>query len=235
MEKLWEKFPILCEMVRRDHRQKGVAVGGPHDFTHALMVAQYAFIIAKDTAVKRIGELAWIAGICHNTDRLFPVSDDQIAEKVREYLTGTDLDDFIDQEQVVEAVLKHSRPNETNDNTITIALKDADRLANIGPNWYLRMAQYAPRLPVCDPRYFDTADPEATYRNCRTLFHQFRCVLEWEGWLRMPKAKEMAKPWFDAMRQFMAGLEDQLKEVRLVPYPFEDDFDHAYAQQRRGE
>lgn len=225
MEKLWERFPILCEMVRRDHRQKGVTVGGAHDFMHALMVAQYGYIIAPDAACEKIGELAWIAGICHNTDRLFPDwSEAQIAGKVREYLKqGTYLND-LERALVVKAVLKHSRPNEPTDETITIALKDADRLANIGPHWILRMAQHAPRLPVCDPRYFDTADPKATYRNCRTLFHQFRCALEWEGWLRLPKAKELGKPWFDEIRRFMAGLSKQLEEVGLTPYPFEDDF-----------
>lgn len=230
MEKqLWERFPSLTQIIHQDHLRQGVAVGGAHDFMHALMVAQYAYVIGKDAAGERIGELAWIAGLCHNTDRLFPnLSESEIAVKVKNYLANdVPLIDEAEQSMVAQAVLKHSRPNEPTDGTLTAVLKDADRLANIGPHWILRMAQDAPRLPVCDPRYLDTADPSATYRNPKTLFYECRCALEWEDWLRLPKARELAKPWFDGIRQFMVGLAKQLKEAGLVPYPFEDDFDRT--------
>lgn len=210
---LWELFPELVEMVRQDHTQRGVA-GGGHDFLHALMVAQYGKLIAKN---KRIGVLVWVAGICHNTDHLFPLLE--IKGRLDSYLEITDLS-AEEKWLVIEAVIEHSKLNDPRDNPVTIALKDADRLANIGPNVFIRSGQFRPQLPTYDPFYVLTLDPESTFQGPMSCLDDIKHCLEWEQWLRLPKAKELAIPYFKQLRIFIKGFARQLKEVDLLPYPF---------------
>jgi len=119
--------------------------------------------------------------------------------------------------------MTHSKPNDINDNPVTIVLKDADRLASIGPIAAFCSAQGFSCVPAYDPRYLKKPDPLATYLNARTPFNAIRYTLEWEPWLRTDKAKELAKPWFKQLRTFLNGFSIQLEEVELLPYPFEKD------------
>lgn len=213
--RLWERFPELTEAVRQDHiRQK--AFGSGHDFYHALMVAQYGFLIAvgPDTAV-----LGWVAGLCHNTDRIFP--KDQVEYIVRYYLDEGTMFSSEVKELVLEAILEHSKKNDPKDNPVTVALKDADRLGNIGSLHWLRSAQFQPTIQVVDPRFISETDPTATFRNPKTLIHDIKETLLWESWLRLPKAKELGKPVFEEIRRFLKNIESQFETLGLYPFPQE--------------
>jgi len=228
---LWETYPKLVQWVREDHLRVK-AFGGGHDFLHALMVAQYGKLIAED---ERVGTLAWIAGICHNADRLFPdLEDREIAEFVGFQIDrGTDVSSD-EKRIIVEAVLRHSELNKLEDNPVTVALKDADRLVNIGPGVVIRSGQLFHDLPAFDPRFITEQDPRATYRKPMTSFRDLQHHMEWEEMLRLPRAREIARPWFEASRAFLAGFERQLREVGLLPYPFGEEFEAAYQQSKRG-
>jgi HD superfamily phosphodiesterase len=201
-------------MIIDDHSEGGSIPGG-HDFLHALMVAQYGQIIADN---EQNGMLAWVAGLCHNTDRLFPGKE---VERLSHYLeNGTNLSS-IDREIIVKAVLKHSELNKPDDGIITIILKDADRLANIGPNIFIRSGQFYHQLPAYDPRYIVKPNPEAVYNKPLTVLDDIKFCLEWEEWLRMPKAKKLAKPYFKLLRTVIKKFEYQLKETNLlIDFPF---------------
>lgn len=218
--RLWEKFPLVVEMVKNDHISQG-AIGGGHDFLHALMVAQYADIIAEN---ENVGELAWIAGICHNTDRIFhTASDRDIDRKIWSYLNsgGAMLSfTFQEKEMIAEAIMNHSKLNDPKDNPVTITLKDADRLPNIGPLLCVRSGQHFHNLPACDPHFVETPDPTSSFRDPKTVLRDIEMSLEWEPWLRCPKAIELAKPWFNQLRIFVEGFKRQLEETDLLPYPF---------------
>lgn len=216
---LWEVFSELTNKIRQDHIEKG-AIGKGHNFLHALMTGQYAEIIAEE---KQIATLSWIAGVIHNTDRIYPKQE--ATQVLQSYLSLPSLN-LIEREKqdILQALTNHSKLNDPNDNPITVTLKDADRLANIGPNIFIRSAQLYHQLFDYDPRYVIEPDPTATYRNPKTCLHDIRCSLEWEPWLRLPKAKEIAKPWFDQLRTFIEGFAKQLEEVGLMPYPFPQDF-----------
>jgi hypothetical protein len=100
-----------------------------HGLDHDLMVAQYAALIAENP---RVGEMAWCTGLMHSTDRHF--SGDQERELIDEYCSLLPEKYFSEEETVWirEAVYQHSRLNSSDDNPVTVTLKDADRLANIG-------------------------------------------------------------------------------------------------------
>ena len=207
--KLWEKYSTLVLMVKNDHSTKGV-VGGPHDFYHALMVAQYGQMIAEG---ERVGELAWLAGLCHNTDYMF---GEQTEERIEQYLEV--VPDLSGKEKVLilEAVLNHSKKNDPADNPITVALKDADRLANSGAIHTIRAAQYFPSLPPVD-LVFLSCSPTGTFRKPNSVAEHLYYCLEWEGWLRLPKAKELAARYFRERQEFLKNIEDQLRETGLYP------------------
>lgn len=210
-ERLWSTFRDLARKVQKDHIEQN-AIGGGHDFLHALMVAQYGWMIAE----RKYGLLAWVAGICHNTDRLFPEGDAESI--VRGYLNQYTEIIKSDKKFIIEAVLNHSKLNDPNDHAVTIALKDADRLANIGALTCIRAGQFRFDLPGVDPVHlFD--DPKASYKDPKSAARNICFTLEWEPWMRLPKAKELAKPYFDFLREFLGNIEQQLRETGLYPYP----------------
>jgi len=219
---LWEVFPELVAAVREDHRKAGALVGTGHDFMHALMVAQYASQIADSD----MAELGWAAGICHNSNRLFKDENDSlIGKRVRGYLDGS----FNEQEinQIIEAVMNHPTHNSPADKLLTIILKDADKLANLGGLLVIRCGQFQPNLPPVNPLYLGEYPPGCNYRNPGSIYRDLVSSLEWEepGWFRIPKAIELAKPLFAQLRSFLDSIASQLQAVGLIPYPFPGDFE----------
>lgn len=219
--RLWQKYPTLVGVVKTDYLAQR-AFGRGHNILHALMVAQYAELIAE---TERIGELGWIAGMVHEPHRLFPgISKEEVAQKLREYLMrGLPAGALTEEEiaLVVEAVLEHSKRNDPNDNPVTVVLKDADRLINIGPYHWLGAAQFRPDIPAVDPRFITTSDPRATFKNPLSVLQDLKHTLEWESWLRLPKARELGKPKFDAIRWYIGELEKQFEILGLLPFPEE--------------
>lgn len=161
-----------------------------------------------------------IAGMCHNTDRIFPTA--QVEKKVRRYICFPEID-FADVERdfIVEAVMEHDKLNNSNDNPVTITLKDADRLANVSALLLVRAGQFYHNLPAMDPRYILEPDPAATYRDPKTVLHDIRCALEWEPWLRLQKARQLGKPRFALLRSFIDDVQFQIQETGLLSFPWE--------------
>ncbi|OHA18455.1 MAG: hypothetical protein A2664_00735 [Candidatus Taylorbacteria bacterium RIFCSPHIGHO2_01_FULL_46_22b] len=221
LPKLWEKFSELTRLVREDHRNARHLVGHGHDFAHALMVAQYAQLIASE---QHEGELGWAAGLMHNTDHLF--GEEKVNEIMEGYLVHV-LFSPADKNLVCEAVLTHSEIDSPKDNPISIILKDADKLANIGESVILRSGQFRPDITAMDPRFLKFSDPKATYRNPRSLLQDLRHILQWETMMRTEKARMISKPYFDRLRSFIDHCPDQFEESGLTPYPFPEDFESS--------
>ena len=119
-----------------------------------------------------------------------------------------------------DAVLNHMKFNDPQDNEVTVILKDADRLANLGPANLFRAGQHMPDIPAFIIGYIDGPHPKQSFKirvSCRdTLFSN----MEWENdprvMLRTPKAKEIGKKYFDFYRQFLALHREQCIEVGLT-------------------
>lgn len=213
MRAMYERYPKFVATVAEDH-QKGQNEQG-HGYLHAQTVAGYAYQIAED---QRVAELAWMAGLMHNTDRLFKDAGDiVIAATLLDYCTNTDLMISSDEEQlVIEAVIEHSKKNNTVDNPVTIALKDADRLANAGTAMLIRIGQFRPDIPVINLKYVFKRDPASTYREPRSQLECMRDILEWESWLRLAKAQELGKQKFAYIRASIENMIDELRSVELL-------------------
>lgn len=218
MKNSWELFPELTEAVRKDHAGKSCR---HHPFEHALMVAQYCLIIAED---EKAGQLAAIAGLIHNTDRLYPeMGKRELEVKLLDYLVRGQLAtcmlaDTI--QEVIDAVLNHSKKNDPADSPVLICLQDADKLANISPfDIIARAARLFPDLALVNPKYILEIDPESTYKNPKTVFRDaIHSTLEWETWLRLPKAKALAAKYFEGLRSVQVLTSKQLVETGLNIY-----------------
>lgn len=215
-KKIYKNFLGLLEAVEDDHDRMG-AVGKGHDFLHAFVVAQYAAIIAPDD---EIAVLSFLAGMLHNSDYLF--GEANVPERVVGYLRDhTKLGDK-ERELVVEAVVNHSKLNDPEDNPVTVALKDADRLGNTGPQFLIRVGQCHKGIPALDPVFtISNPNPLGTYRDPKSLANHIGFTLGWEGMLRLPGAREIGKKRFGMTRTCLEDIEDQLKEVGLYPYQAE--------------
>lgn len=181
------------------------------------MVAQYALLIAEEANIACLGA---VAGLLHNTDRLFSAMDEaETKSKLLEYLGKTNIG-LPEKVRVVTAVLEHNKKNSPGDGPVTVCLKDADRLANISPfDIIARSARAFPDLPLVDPRYIDDIDPSSTYRKPGTVFRDaIQSSLEWEPWFRLPKARELAKRYFDGLRLVQQLTARQYAETGLNEY-----------------
>src|SRR3989344_2888242 len=196
MRNSWDLFPEVVRVVQEKKQGEGAR---HHPFEHAIMVAQYALLIAED---ERTGELGALAGILHNTDRFF--HENETEKTINGYLrvawpptyTNVSGDEV---KMVIDAVLNHSKKNDPSDSPVLVCLKDADRLANISPfDIIARSARHYADLPLFDPKWIETMDPTSTYRNHKTVFRDaIHSTQEWETWFRLPKAQELAKSYFD--------------------------------------
>jgi len=203
--------------VKADHVKAIDAVGG-HDFLHAVMVAEYAEVIEPNPVMAGMG---WLAGMCHNTDCLFPRMSDQ---EIKDHIIGNYFSGFAlkkgSMEQIVVAVLEHSKKNSDSDGLVTVVLKDADRLANIGPPLMIRSGQRYSKLPCFDPRWILEDDPKSSYRNPRTVLRDVKSSLEWkDGWLRLPKAREIAEKYFVLLQEYVELMDTQIQETNLDQLP----------------
>lgn len=214
-KKVWEVFPRLVSQVREDHIRNG-ACGRGHDILHAFAVAHYAVIIAED---ERTGLLAMLGGLLHNTDRVY--SDEAVfRRKTAEYLEHPDLCFISRAEKVLvfEAVLAHSELNDPDDNRVCVALKDADRLTGAGATVLVRAGQFFHAMPIADQRHIDISDPEATFKDPKSVLRNLEFLLEWEGMLRLPKAKAIAMPRFALLRLCIEDIKNEVKNLSLDEY-----------------
>lgn len=226
VELLVQEFRLLLENVARDHEENRGMAGGHHDMHHALSVAQTTLIIAPDVDTAR---LAWVAGILHNTDRLFCDRSKMLPEEqklrviflIEERLSLTNLDRQ-EKEPVVEAVVNHAGLNGPKDSTVKITLMDADRIANLGAIHGIRMAQHFPNQPIFNPK-----DPlkssGAKYENPNFWVDNCLTTLEWKDdprvMLRLPKAKELAEPGFKFLEAMLVDILRQQKAIGMHPFP----------------
>lgn len=211
------KFSVLYVFIGGIHKQivqRGVSNHG-HGFDHDLMVAQYGAIVAQG---ERVGQMAWVAGLLHSLDRHFP--EDRARELVEEGLAYVS-DEFTETEvdQIRTAVADHSKLNDDMDGPVSVALKDADRLANLGAINIIRGGQHRPNIPACIMETLGRLHPESTFKNPKSCFDATFYNLEWRNMLRLPKSKQLGERYFTFLLEWQALAVSQSAEVGLYPWP----------------
>jgi len=200
---------IFFDFVEKDHEKHNALARGGHDFLHACRVAQSAWIISEKYSTK---VCAWIAGMLHNTDRFY--SEKEIPNFLKRALSLTPFhSQSLESTMIIESILNHHKPNDENDNEVTIVLKDADRISDLEIIQIIRSAQFHPHSFIYDPENpSHVVDTSKDFSS--SLFTNIHRVLEWEHdpkmQLRNPKAIEMAKPGFIFLKQALNDFERQL-------------------------
>lgn len=228
--RIWELFPELTEAVRKSHEEVGL-VGHGHDIYHAKRVAEYAQQIGRDEYDIRTGELAGIAGLCHNADRILEkkyniiagqndVPRKEVIELIAGWLSIMDLNDE-EKKIVLDAILAHNRKNDEGNHPVLICLMDADRVVNLEEDHILRSAQYYPDLPAVDIERFIN-DPEATYHNPKSVLRDIAYCLDWVTpgsgvCVRTHLGKKLAEERAVFVREFIARVKLRLRGVGLRP------------------
>ncbi len=229
MEELLKKYRKLVAAVFEAHRVRGMQKG--HNFDHTYSVANLAWDFCEDDSLKKA---AFIAGLFHNADRMIAfdenlpnsreVPDDKVDALVRGWLTVEDLTEYICQ-VIIKAVLNHGKPNDDSDDTVTVALKDADRAVNARIDVVIRSAQFRSNLPVIDPVLL-LEDFRGKYNDRLTVVADLLDCLDWgkddpRFGVRTQKAKKMIASRVAALLNFFEMIVEQRKEEGLVPYPEE--------------
>jgi len=207
------KFVALYNRIEKIHSQTKDTRG--HGFDHDLMVAQYATIISED---ERVGEMAWVAGLMHSLDRHFPHDETEIILEECINLVSSQFT-VCEIEEIRMAVHNHSKKNDPTDGPVTVALKDADRLANIGAINLIRNGQHHPDIPACIPESLGGLHPDSTFKKPMNCYDATFHNLEWEAMIRLPRAREITKKYFDFIRKFQTLVVEQFREVGLYPFP----------------
>jgi hypothetical protein len=126
-------------------------------------------------------------------------------------------------EQVIQAVLSHGKPNKDDDSDLDKALRDADRLANMDADVIIRAGQHQPEILAVDYVNFEN-NPDEHYGNILSVYWDVHNCTTWmsrEGpyIIRLPKARELGRSRAKFLMLFLDTIKAQRKEIGLVPYP----------------
>lgn len=237
MKRVWEIFPALTRAVKLSHEKLPWPMLYCHDNDHVLRVGDRALVIAED---EESGRLAAAGGLTHNADRFLQklagsgrsgmVADSAVVAMVNDWLNAEPIGTFSesDRELIVDAVLKHSNRNSPADGLVHRTLQDADRTVNIELDVIIRKGQFfGDDMRVVDPVHL-LDDPDATYKApgsiLWTVKDDIECFEAENGVasLRLPKAREYAKPLFAEARQYLHMVLRQRDRAGLIAYPVID-------------
>lgn len=212
------RYSHTADFIQEKHAQcilSHQSTGG-HDFSHDLMVAQFAFAISPD---ENTATLAWLAGICHSFDRITPnfaTGDEQVLDQKLE-LDGVET---VHRHIILQAVKEHDGPNTPNDHIVKVALQDADRLANTKAIVVMRTGQYRSHLPAVELGHLDHINPASTYREPRSVLDNLRFLLEWRDHpqfgLRLPLAKEVGRAHFAWIEEHIDTIRRDFRELGIT-------------------
>ncbi len=238
--KVWERFPELTREVARAHKEVGLTASG-HDMDHDLEVGQLAWLILAETDAEA-AVLAGVAGLLHSTDRILErklslsqetistVPEEVVREVLCEMLHQYVCIDAADRDRVIGAVIHHgSKPNREGDDLVTIALADADRLANMGATLPIRSGQHHSSVRILNPVTiqvdYSERHPREKYNHPDSVLYDIQNAIDWyrkpEGLyaLRLPKALEIGKIRAKRLETLIEDILAERALVGLYPYP----------------
>jgi len=223
-----EMFPDAFAEVFFSHRQ--FKLSGGHDIYHAIRVAETAYRIAiNEWNNEHVAQLAGLAGLCHNADRVAqkmlnfgrqPVPEQEIKILITFWLGNEGGLSPGDLREVINAVLKHENQNSKQDSKVLIALRDADRVVNLDLDLVIRSGQHYHDVPAVDFEHF-LDDPNATYSEPRSSLRDIAYALDWVDekspyCICTSFGRKLGEERAIALRGFIDTLRKQLEETGLL-------------------
>lgn len=194
-----DKFKELYRVIVDGHKDASGNRG--HGLDHDVTVAHLAVSIAPD---QRTGEMAWVSGMIHSTDRFvqnagfkdIPSMNKELEVRLRDILKSLPKGYFSEDEteQIFSAAFRHEEKNKDDQGIVQQVLQDADRLANLDLLLVIRAAQFRPTIKAIDFEHIESIDPASNYFNPQTVFDVLRMnLVEYIPQLRLPLAIGLAK------------------------------------------
>lgn len=239
--RIWEIYPDLAREVKDTHERTGLTASG-HDADHDFEVGQLALIVAWPIDEKA-ATLAGIAGLLHSTDRILEivlnlrketisvVGEKEIRESVTSRLqTYTDITDPVSVERVLNAVVHHgSKPNREDDDLVTIALADGDRLANMSASLPIRSGQHNSSLRILNPVTIEVdgsnRSPREKFNNPDSVLWDIQNCIEWYRnphgpyALRLKVSLKIGRIRAERLERCIQEIKHDRVFVGLYPYP----------------
>ncbi len=208
------------EEVKRLHTQSPSKRQRGHGMEHNVHVALHALdIMQSDYAgQERLEKLVFLAAIAHSLDRLFERgADNSFANLVHNCLELTDLNES-DKSVVLESVLDHEKKNDEGriDTRVTVILKDADRVANMGAALAIRSGQFRPDIPPYEMAHLRTSNPASTYRDPSSVFEDLRGCFEWIDWMRTERGYALIVQKAANLRKYLETVADEFEFIGMI-------------------
>ncbi len=216
------RFSVLYEAVKKSHTRSRRMHQG-HGLDHDVTVAMLGVKIAPDL---RTGDLAFIAGLLHSSDRT-----------IRRPSRGTLSNYLINQfqylppeiqaeewRQIYVAVMNHSEINNDGQTLTQQTLMDADRLANLMGLVLFRIGQFWPAIPTIEFEHVDKPNPASTYQAPCSTMDMLRAMMSQLGGnnvgyieqLRLPKAIELGELYSKRLNLLLDMIKDDHHSLGLA-------------------
>lgn len=241
LPKVWELYPTLAREVKDMHQRVGLVASG-HDADHDFEVGQLALMVAWPED-QEVAVLAGVGGLAHSTDRILEatlglgketisvVPEAEVRSSVMSLIIAcTDIRNPESRKRVVNAVVHHgSNPNQPDDDLVTIAVADADRLANMGASLPIRSGQHNHLVRLLNPltMQVDPSDrsPREKYNNPDSVLWDIQNCIDWYRnqngpyALRLVRSLELGKIRAERLERHIQEIKDDRVFVGLYPYP----------------
>ena len=193
-EQIREGFRPFYDLVKGFHEANPSTRQRGHGMEHNVHVALHGMdIVVEDFAADPfMMDAIFLASIGHSLDRLVERGDDNgFAGLVATCLETVDHPNPAMKVNVKNAILEHGKKNDPNDGMLTVILKDADRVANIGAALAIRSGQFYSGLPPYEMAYLRTVNPAHTYHDPASVLEDLRECFVWGDWMRTRRGQQM--------------------------------------------
>lgn len=216
------RFSILYEAVKKIHNESASTNRG-HGLDHDVTVAMIGVKIAPNA---KVGDLAFIAGLLHSTDRILVEKDKNAITKHLfkqfKYLPKEIKKEELD--QIYAAIMNHSEINKDGQSLVAQTLMDADRLANLMGLVPFRIGQFWPNIPTIEFEHVDKPNPVSTYSAPCSTVDMLRAMMSQLGGknvgyieqLRLPKAIRIGKMYTKRLNLLLDMIKDDHHELGLA-------------------
>jgi hypothetical protein len=226
LQHYYTRFMPLFEAVEADDLASTKPHSGHGFWDHDVVVAMMATLIALNP---RTGDMAFIAGLIHSTDR--KVENDKIDETLDRYLQLV-TSDFSPSELALikEAVMRHDEFKEENVETRSLVQKtlmDADKIINLETLVIVRSGQFQPFIPAVEPQWIGRKDdgarynnPASTYREPTSVLEVLRGCVEWAepGWIHFEKSQRRVDTLAKKLQDFIDDAERIYIELGIAGF-----------------
>jgi uncharacterized protein len=183
-----------------------------HDFKHVERASVHARRIAEAEGYDPLE--AEVAGLLHDVGRTIKNLEGSHAHAgapiARELLDKyTDFSEEV-KERITQSVYVHSDLH--TEGKLNNIVQDADKLDGIGALGVMRAYLTFPRLPDFDPDDLDPAPGQ--YGKFRNIHEAIALQVEWYNMLYTNKAKDIGRPAYEFMKQFMAEFKREVEVAK---------------------